>query len=43
MSRDPPKPDVASTNESFVDRGRLRTAKAREKNKAARWFVARAA
>src|SRR5882757_8332625 len=28
--RRPPKPDVASTNESFVDRGRWRTAEARE-------------
>jgi hypothetical protein len=51
-ARSPPKPDVASTNESFVERGRWRTAKARDKNKAARRthtllrqasFVARAA
>ena len=32
--RNPPKPNVASTKESFVDRGRWRTAKAWEKNKA---------
>jgi hypothetical protein len=35
--RETPRPDVASTNDSFVDRGRWRTAKARKKkNKVAR-------